>query len=107
MQCGGERDGLTKFATMQNHYSLLYREEEREMIPYCRSEGMGIIPWSPLARGLLAGSRKAATTRSGTDTIAKKMYTSDADEKVVDRVAEVAARRGVPPARSEERRVGK
>ncbi len=98
MQFAAERHGWTKFATMQNHYNLLYREEEREMIPYCRSEGMGIIPWSPLARGLLAGSRKAATTRSGTDTIAKKMYTSDADEKVVDRVAEVAARRGVPPA---------
>ncbi len=92
------RLGLTRFATMQNHYNLLYREEEREMIPLCRAEGVGVLPWSPLARGLLAGSRKAGTQRAHTDEYAHKLYTQEADERVVERVQLVAKARGVPPA---------
>src|SRR5471030_2019815 len=93
--------GWARFVTMQNHYNLIYREEEREMNPLCRAEGVGLIPWSPLARGVLAGNRKTITTRSQTDDFAKKLYgkdIADADERVVDRVAEVAKERGVPPA---------
>jgi aryl-alcohol dehydrogenase (NADP+) len=93
----GQR-GWTKFMTMQNHYNLIYREEEREMIPLCRAEGIGLVPWSPLARGLLAGSRRAATQRSKQDEYAHKLYTQEADDCVVDRVAEVAKQRGAPPA---------
>ena len=92
-----DRHGWARFATMQNHYNLAYREEEREMNPLCRAEGIGLIPWSPLARGLLTGSRKAQTVRSRTDPFAKQIY-SDADDAMADRVAEVAAARGVPPA---------
>ncbi len=92
-----DRRGLARFVTMQNHYNLVYREEEREMIPLCRAEGIGLIPWSPLARGLLTGSRKAQTIRSRTDPFGKQIY-NDADEAMADRVAEVAAARGVPPA---------
>src|SRR5262249_44561346 len=94
--------GKTKFVSMQNHYNLVYREEEREMIPLCRAEGIGVIPWSPLARGFLAGNRTKAkadeTTRSKTDDFAHKMYYEDTDFAVVDRVAEVAQRCGVKPA---------
>jgi aryl-alcohol dehydrogenase (NADP+) len=90
--------GLTRFVTMQNHYNLVYREEEREMIPLCESEGVGLLPWSPLARGLLAGNRKTQTLRSREDDYGKKLYTQEADDRVVDCVAEVAKARGVPPA---------
>ncbi len=96
-----ERHGLTPFVSMQNHYNLLYREEEREMIPQCLDEGIGVIPWSPLARGMLAGNRarggERRTTRSGTDAFADYLY-SESDFDVVDRAAEVASERGVPPA---------
>src|SRR6266403_3094318 len=88
-----------RFVTMQNHYNLLYREEEREMIPLCRAQGIGIIPWSPLARGLLA-SRPADTVRAKTDEYARKLYgaAADSDEKVIASVRTVAAAHGVPPA---------
>ncbi|CAM4140201.1 aldo/keto reductase [Nocardia ninae] len=96
-----ETNGWTKFISMQNHYNLAYREEEREMIPLCRDQGVGIIPWSPLARGLLTGSRERGggqtTVRSGTDPIADAMYT-DEDFDVVDAVRKVAAERDLPPA---------
>jgi 1-deoxyxylulose-5-phosphate synthase len=93
-----DRLGLTRFATMQNHYNLVYREEEREMVPLCQAEGVGLLPWSPLARGLLAGNRKAETLRSKEDDYSKKLYTQEADDRVVDCVAQVAKDRGVPPA---------
>jgi aryl-alcohol dehydrogenase-like predicted oxidoreductase len=97
-----ERRGLTRFVSMQNHYNLIYREEEREMIPLCIDEGVGVIPWSPLARGFLAGNRtreKAGETeRSKTDDYAHSMYYGDADFDVVDRVVEIARKRGVKPA---------
>jgi 1-deoxyxylulose-5-phosphate synthase len=93
--------GPTRFVSMQNHLNLLYREEEREMIPQCIDQGVGIIPWSPLARGMLAGNRERggerATTRARTDAFADSLYT-DADFDVVDRLREVAGARGVPPA---------
>ncbi len=86
---------------MQNHYNLLYREEEREMIPQCIDQGVGVIPWSPLARGVLTGNRsrdgQRHTTRAGTDSFGDSLY-SQADFDVVDAVAGVAADRGVPPA---------
>jgi aryl-alcohol dehydrogenase-like predicted oxidoreductase len=94
--------GLTRFVSMQNHYNLLYREEEREMIPQCIDQGVGVIPWSPLARGVLAGNRTREggrlTTRSSTDQFADYLYDQPTDFDVVDRVAEVAAERGVPSA---------
>jgi len=94
-----ELHGWTRFISMQNHYNLVYREEEREMIPLCREEGIGIIPWSPLARGFLAGSRNSQrsgdTVRSQTDSIADALYTNDNDFIVLDRVNELAARYGV------------
>jgi aryl-alcohol dehydrogenase (NADP+) len=93
--------GWTRFVTMQNHYNLIYREEEREMLPLCRDEGIGVIPWSPLARGFLAGNRQkddaAATTRAKSDDYAQKLYYTEADFTVAARVSEVAARRGVKP----------
>lgn len=92
----------TKFVSMQNHYNLVYREEEREMIPLCLDQGVGCIPWSPLARGLLAGNRERGgerrTVRAGSDPLAESMY-EDADFDVVDAVRKVASERGVPPAR--------
>lgn len=92
----------TPFVSMQNHYNLVYREEEREMIPFCRDQGVGVIPYSPLARGLLTGSRtrgeQARTVRTGNDPLAGEMYGA-ADFDVVDAVTEMAAARGVPPAR--------
>ncbi len=93
--------GWPRFVTMQNHYNLLYREEEREMIPLCRAEGVGLIPWSPLARGLLARPPKAGTVRSRSDEYATRLYagTTAADDKVIARVQTVAAAHGVPPAR--------
>ena len=93
-----DRLGFTRFVTMQNHYNLMYREEEREMAPLCLAEGIGMIPWSPLARGLLAGSRRAKTQRSQQDDYAHKMYTRQADDQIVDAVEKVAKERGVPPA---------
>jgi aryl-alcohol dehydrogenase (NADP+) len=87
---------------MQNHYNLVYREEEREMMPLCRAEGVGVIPWSPLARGFLTGSRRRGgqgdTPRAETDDFAHRMYYQEADYQVVDRVVELANRRGVKPA---------
>ncbi|MBZ5524937.1 MAG: aldo/keto reductase [Acidobacteriia bacterium] len=93
-----DRLGLRRFVTMQNHYNLIYREEEREMIPLCRAEGIGLLPWSPMARGMLAGNRRAATLRSKTDDFGQKLYHVPADDRVVDCVEEVAAIRGIPPA---------
>jgi aryl-alcohol dehydrogenase-like predicted oxidoreductase len=97
-----ELHGWTRFVSMQNHYNLVYREEEREMIPQCIDMGVGVIPWSPLARGFLAGTRtregERRTRRSETDPLQDRMYGSPEDFDVVDRVAEVAAERGVPPA---------
>jgi aryl-alcohol dehydrogenase (NADP+) len=90
--------GFSRFVTMQNHYNLVYREEEREMMPLCRAEGIGVIPWSPLARGFLAGNRKAGTVRAHTDDYAQKLYTREADDRVVDCVEQVAKNRGIPPA---------
>ena len=92
----------TPFVSMQNHYNLVYREEEREMIPQCIDQGVGVIPWSPLARGLLAGTRtregERLTARARTDAFGDTLYTPDADFAVVDRVAELADERGVPMA---------
>ncbi len=95
-----EGHGWPRFVTMQNHYNLLYREEEREMIPLCRAEGIGIIPWSPLARGLLA-ERPGGTVRSRTDEYARKLYAGVAasDEAILAQVRTVAAAHGVPTAR--------
>jgi aryl-alcohol dehydrogenase-like predicted oxidoreductase len=92
----------TRFVSMQNHYNLVYREEEREMIPQCIDQGVAVLPWSPLARGLLAGTRtregERLTTRARTDAFGDSLYTPEVDFAVVDRVAEVAAARGVPAA---------
>src|SRR4051794_2569297 len=97
-----QRVAPTRFVSMQNHYNLVYREEEREMIPQCIDQGVGVIPWSPLARGLLAGNRTRGgdrlTTRAQTDPFADSLYTPDVDFAVVERAAEVAAARGVPTA---------
>jgi aryl-alcohol dehydrogenase-like predicted oxidoreductase len=88
---------LARFISMQNNYSLLYREEEREMIPLCREEGVGLIPYSPIGGGLLAGSRRARTVRSNSP-MARDRFNRKADEAVIDAVAEVATKRGVGPA---------
>jgi aryl-alcohol dehydrogenase-like predicted oxidoreductase len=96
-----ETHGWAKFVTMQPHYNLLYREEEREMLPLCLDQGVGVIPWSPLARGKLARAWEAEQTkRSESDGYAKNLYakTAEADKRVVDRVGEVAAARGLPMA---------
>ena len=94
--------GWTRFVSMQPHYNLVYREEEREMIPLCIDQGIGVIPWSPLARGMLTGNRtrggERRTTRAGTDPFTDYLYSQPSDFDVVDRVAEVAAGRAVPPA---------
>jgi 1-deoxyxylulose-5-phosphate synthase len=91
--------GLARFVTMQNHYNLVYREEEREMIPLCLEEGVGLIPWSPLARGFLAGNRnsksRGETIRAKTDDFAQKLYYRPSDFTVVDRLTEIATKRGV------------
>jgi 1-deoxyxylulose-5-phosphate synthase len=96
-----ERNGWTPFVSMQNHYNLVYREEEREMIPQCIDQGVGVIPWSPLARGLLTGTRTRSgekrTVRAETDAFGDSLY-GPQDFDVVDRAAEVAGERGVPPA---------
>jgi aryl-alcohol dehydrogenase (NADP+) len=92
-----ERNGWTKFVTMQDHYNLVYREEEREMLPLCMDEGVGVIPWSPLARGLLTRDPGDVTARSDTDEFGRSLYVS-ADTGVITAVAEIAAERGVPRA---------
>jgi 1-deoxyxylulose-5-phosphate synthase len=102
-------NGLPRFITMQNHYNLVYREEEREMIPFCLEEKIGVIPWSPLARGFLAGNRprceegrlrqgfvgQGETTRAKTDASAQRLYYQESDYQVVDRVIDLAKKRGV------------
>jgi 1-deoxyxylulose-5-phosphate synthase len=94
--------GWTRFVSMQNHYNLVYREEEREMIPQCVDQGVGVIPWSPLARGVLAGNRtrdgERHTVRSGSDAFGDTLYKVPADFDVVDRCLQVATERGVPSA---------
>ena len=95
-----ERHGWTRFSTMQNYLNLLYREEEREMLPLCRDEGIGVIPWSPLARGRLTRDWDQASARSETDEFGRTLYarSAEADRRVVEAVAAVAAARGVPRA---------
>jgi 1-deoxyxylulose-5-phosphate synthase len=97
-----ERHGWTRFASMQNHYNLVYREEEREMIPLCADQGVAVLPYSPLARGVLTGNRgrqgERRTARAGDDPLSDERYNSPSDFDVVDRLAEVAAARGAPPA---------
>lgn len=94
--------GWTRFVSMQNHMNAVYREEEREMLPFCMDQGIGVIPWSPLARGFLTGSRKRdehrPTTRAKSDDFAHSMYYTDADFDVVDRVVAIAQARGKTPA---------
>jgi aryl-alcohol dehydrogenase-like predicted oxidoreductase len=101
-QATAERKGGTRFVSMQNHYNLVYREEEREMIPQCVDQGIAVLPWSPLARGLLAGNRtregERLTTRAGSDAFGDSLYVPEVDFDVVDRVDEVAGERGVPGA---------
>ncbi len=96
-----DKHGWTRFVSMQNHYNLIYREEEREMIPLCKEEGVGLIPWSPLARGFLAGNRKRdedpATARAKSDEFAHRMYTRENDFEIADRNVEVANELGVKP----------
>jgi aryl-alcohol dehydrogenase (NADP+) len=96
--------GWTRFVSMQNHYNLIYREEEREMLSLCESEGIGVIPWSPLARGFLAGNRNRAgggeTLRARDDPLAQKWYFQDSDFRVLDRVIEIADRKGISPAQT-------
>jgi aryl-alcohol dehydrogenase (NADP+) len=98
-----DRHGWARFVSMQNHYNLVYREEEREMLPLCREEGIGVLPWSPLARGFLAGNRKrgserTATIRDKSDDFGHGLYFTDPDYDVVERVVEVAAEKAVAPA---------
>ena len=90
----------TRFVSMQNHYNLLYREEEREMMPLCAAEGVGVVPWSPLARGRLTRDWGETSNRMETDEFGKTLYTAteDADRRIVERVGEIAAKRGVPRA---------
>jgi aryl-alcohol dehydrogenase (NADP+) len=96
-----DRHGWTRFVSMQNHYNLVYREEEREMIPLCMEEGIGIIPWSPLARGFLAGNRRKEgygdTVRAKSDEFAQSMYFADSDFVILDRVVDIATKRGIKP----------
>ena len=93
--------GWTRFVSMQNHYNLVYREEEREMLPLCRAEGIAVIPWSPLARGFLAGNRRGKdrgdTVRARTDDFAHQLYYAESDFTIADRAVELAGRRGLKP----------
>jgi len=102
MQYAADAHGWTRFVSMQNHYNLVYREEEREMIPQCIDQGVAVIPWSPLARGVLAGTRsrdgERRTVRSGSDPFGDSLYKLQSDFDVVERCVEVAAERGVPSA---------
>jgi aryl-alcohol dehydrogenase (NADP+) len=97
-----DHNGWTRFVSMQNHYNLVYREEEREMNPFCAAEGIGIIPWSPMARGFLAGNRtrekSGETARSKSDSFAHRMYYADSDFAVLDGVQSIARQRNVSPA---------
>jgi aryl-alcohol dehydrogenase-like predicted oxidoreductase len=97
-----DRSGWTRFASMQDHYNLMYREEEREMIPQCADQGVAVLPYSPLARGMLAGNRTRTgslqSTRAGSDPLSNSQYRTEADFDVADRLAEVARDRDVPPA---------
>jgi aryl-alcohol dehydrogenase-like predicted oxidoreductase len=97
-----DRRGWVRFVSMQNHYNLVYREEEREMIPLCLAEGVGLLPWSPLARGLLAGTRRrgdwGTTPRAQSDEFARELYFAEGDFRIAERVVEVAQQRGRPPA---------
>ena len=99
-----ERNGWTRFVSMQNHYNLMCREEEREMLPLCADLGVAVLPYSPLARGMLAGNRnrqgERRTVRAGDDPLSDQRYNADADFDVVDRLALVAAERGAPPAQA-------
>jgi aryl-alcohol dehydrogenase (NADP+) len=104
MQDVAQRHGWTRFVSMQNHYNLAYREEEREMIPLCRDQGVGLLPWSPLARGFLAGNRArdpgaekvgGATSRAQTDEIAQKYYYQESDHKVAAELGKLAQQKGV------------
>jgi aryl-alcohol dehydrogenase (NADP+) len=95
-----DANGWTRFVTMQNHYNLMYREEEREMIPLCLDQSIGVLPWSPLARGLLAGKGRK-TVRAATDSYGAQLYgkqINEADARVVDRLEALAAESGMPPA---------
>jgi len=92
-----DRYGWTRFVSMQNHYNLLYREEEREMLPFCLDQGVGVIPWSPLARGKLTRPWDSTTHRSETDAFGKSLY-RDEDRDIVSRVVDLAGKRSVPPA---------
>ncbi|MEU8645117.1 aldo/keto reductase [Streptomyces sp. NBC_01558] len=98
MQYTAALHGWTKFVSMQNHYNLLYREEEREMLPLCADQGVGVLPWSPLARGRLTRDGDTATERSRNDDFGRKLY-QGGDREIVDAVARIAADRGVPRAR--------
>ena len=102
MLCKADNLGLTRFVSMQNHYNLVYREEEREMLPLCREEGIGVIPWSPLARGFLMGNRRkedlGETIRAKTDEYAHRLYYQESDFAIVERVSEIARKRGVSNA---------
>src|SRR5262249_7356016 len=97
-----DRRGFARFVSMQNHYNLAYREEEREMLPLCREEGIGVIPWSPLARGLLAGKRREGqagdSVRAKSDSYSRQLYIDD-DLEVARRVVETGRKRGISPAR--------
>jgi aryl-alcohol dehydrogenase-like predicted oxidoreductase len=101
-QAVAERNGWPRFVSMQNHYNLIYREEEREMIPQCIDGGIGLLPWSPLARGILAGNRgtgnERLTTRAQTDPFTDSLYVPELDLPVVERVQTIAEARGVPSA---------
>ena len=101
-QAVADRHGWTRFISMQNHYNLLYREEEREMIPLCRDQGVGLIPYSPLARGFLSGDRTrdsgARSRRAESDPVQQELYGRDEDLGVIDALSEVARERGLPPA---------
>ncbi len=97
MQQAAERNGWTRFVSMQNHYNLIYREEEREMLPLCQDQGVGVIPWSPLARGRLTRPWDTETARSETDEFGRSLY-RDEDRTVVEKVLAVAERRGVAAA---------
>jgi aryl-alcohol dehydrogenase (NADP+) len=100
--CVSERRDWSRFVSMQNHYNLIYREEEREMVPMCLEEGVGLLPWSPLARGFLAGTRRredrSTTARAKSDEYARSMYFEDVDFEVLDEVRALAKVRGVTPA---------
>ena len=98
MQAAADLHGLTRFVSMQNHYNLVYREEEREMLPLCHEDGVGVIPWSPIARGFLAGNRQEKTVRAGNDPFADQLYRTPGDEKIAERTVDVAGELSVKPA---------